>query len=225
MHGYLFAALLYCYCYYYYVLEVATGPQSMVLLFAFLFYFIYVCVFLFVCLFVCVATVSKYDAVLARNMMRLTRRCLFITKISKISRPPASGYEIAELPNEKVFMEFLKYYNTKCVLAVLHSGSLRSTAGEGGAGTKIVEDPLTRSFISSINAMNMGNPNETKLALVPGPHAPRMVEEYGVLTYPTVLLFMNGKCVERVVGARTREVSIKALFTLRNAGRNIFSRE
>ncbi|KEG14146.1 hypothetical protein DQ04_00601130 [Trypanosoma grayi] len=157
-------------------------------------------------------------------MLRASGRCCFITKISKISRPPASGYEIAELPNEKVFLEFLKYHKTCCVLAMLHSGNLRSRK-EGGPSTQITEDPLTRSFISSINAMNMGNPSETKLALVPGPQAPKMVEEYGVLTYPTVLLFMEGNCVERVVGARTREVSIKSLFALRNARRNIFSRE
>ncbi|KAH9577475.1 hypothetical protein LSM04_006565 [Trypanosoma melophagium] len=157
-------------------------------------------------------------------MLRTTARCSFITKISKISRPPASGYEIAELPDEKVLMEFIKFHKTHAVLAILHSGNLRKTR-KGEQNMPITEDPLTRSFISSINAMNMGNPNETKLALVPGPQAPKLVNEYSVLTYPTVLLFMDGKCMERVVGARTRELSIKSLFTLRNAKRNIFSRE
>ncbi|ORC93689.1 uncharacterized protein TM35_000015660 [Trypanosoma theileri] len=157
-------------------------------------------------------------------MLRVTTRCSFITKISKISRPPASGYEIAELPDEKVLMDFIKFHKTRAVLAILHSGNLRKMR-KGEQNMQITEDPLTRSFISSVNAMNMGNPSEVKLALVPGPQAPKLVNEYSVLTYPTVLLFMNGKCVERVVGARTREVSIKSLFTLRNEKRNIFSRE
>ncbi|AAZ10767.1 uncharacterized protein TEOVI_000874500 [Trypanosoma equiperdum] len=157
-------------------------------------------------------------------MLRLTRPFLFITKIAKISRPPASGYEIAELPNEKVFTDFLDHHKTRCVVAILHTGSLHRRVGDG-AETSIAEDPLTRSFISSINAVNLGNPNEVKLALVPGPRAKKMVNEYGVLTFPTVLIFLDGKCVERVVGARVRETAIKSLFTLRNAGRNIFSRE
>ncbi|KAH8620930.1 hypothetical protein ERJ75_000014200 [Trypanosoma vivax] len=121
-------------------------------------------------------------------------------------------------------MDFLKYYSTCCVVAILHSGPLRGV-GRDAADLSITHDPLTRSFISSINAMNMGNPSEVKLALVPGPRAPRMVEEYGVLTYPTVLIFLDGKYVDHVVGARAREMSIKTLFTLRNANRNIFSRE
>nr|CCC90056.1 conserved hypothetical protein [Trypanosoma congolense IL3000] len=157
-------------------------------------------------------------------MLRLTRPTQFITKISKIPRPPASGYEIAELPNERVFTGFLSHHKAYCVLAILHTGGL-CTRGASATTNNIAEDPLTRSFVSSINAMNLGNPNEVKLALVPGPQATKLVDTYSILTYPTTLIFMEGKCVERVVGARTRELAIKTLFTLRNAGRNIFSRE
>ncbi|CAM38597.1 conserved hypothetical protein [Leishmania braziliensis MHOM/BR/75/M2904] len=182
---------------------------------------------------------------------------LFFNRIFKISKPPVTGYEIAELPNEKVLHDFMQHYRTKGVVVIVHSGAPYAAASAASSAetrsspisvslassgmhsttatvkpastakpnTKLLHDPLTRSFISSINAMNLGNPEEVKLALVPGPQAPCFVEEYNVITYPTSLLFLNGQCVHRVVGARTRELSIKSLFMLRNGGRNIFSRE
>ncbi|KAL7707773.1 hypothetical protein N2W54_003418 [Lotmaria passim] len=200
-------------------------------------------------------------------MFQRTCSRLFITKIFKVSKPPATGYEIAELPNEKILQDFLQFYRAKGVLAIFHSGppyaaAAAAVASSGGShsrltnasapmsaatatgrpsgktagssaasaktsktGSELLSDPLTRSFISSINALNLGNPSEVKLALVPGPQAPHMVEEYNIITYPTTLLFLDGQCVYRVVGARTRELSIKSLFMLRNGGRNIFSRE
>lgn len=205
-------------------------------------------------------------------MFHRTFNRLFIMKIFKVSKPPAAGYEIAELPNEKVLHDFMQFHRSKGVLVVLHSGTSYAAAaaaaaatggshspltsaaptaaassapagqgkigssgkvGNGTAaaakaargGSDLLKDSLTRSFISSINAMNLGNPAEVKLALVPGPQAPRMVDEYNVITYPTTLLFLDGQCVYRVVGARTRELSIKSLFMLRNGGRNVFSRE
>lgn len=172
-------------------------------------------------------------------MLRFTNSRLFISKLRAVSKPPAGGYEIAELPNEKVLKEFMNFYKSKGVLAVLHSGNIHKNAlldggskrglgkaggGETGGASVIASDPLTRTYISSINAMNLGNPDEVKIALVPGPQAPHLVEEFNIITYPTTLLFLDGKCVYRVVGARTRELSIKSLFMLRNAGRNIFSR-
>jgi hypothetical protein len=189
-------------------------------------------------------------------MFQRTCSRLFITKIFKVSKPPATGYEIAELPNEKILQDFMQFHRTKGVLVILHSGpsyaaaaaaaassggshspltsapSPPSSVGTAGATTKVpkagselLSDSLTRSFISSINALNLGNPSEVKLALVPGPQAPRLVDEYNVITYPTTLLFLDGQCVYRVVGARTRELSIKSLFMLRNGERNVFSRE
>ncbi|KAG5494025.1 hypothetical protein JKF63_01858 [Porcisia hertigi] len=182
---------------------------------------------------------------------------LFLGRIFRVGKPPVTGYEIAELPNEKVLHDFMQFYRTKGVIVIVHSGSLytaaaaassieafspltsasTSSCGKARADatakstaaakpkTSLLRDPLTRSFISSINAMNLGNPEEVKLALVPGPQAPGLLEEYNVITYPTSLLFLNGQCVHRVVGARTRELSIKSLFMLRNGGRNVFSRE
>lgn len=162
-------------------------------------------------------------------MLRGTSSRLFITKIRAVSKPPASGYEIAELPNEKVLKEFMNFYKSKGILAILHSGNTQKNMlakpSSSGAASSIVQDPLTRTFVSSINALNFGNPDEVKIALVPGPQAPRLVEEFNVLTYPTTLLFLDGKCVYRVVGARSRELSIKSLFMLRNANRNIFARQ
>lgn len=218
-------------------------------------------------------------------MFRRTGTSWFIAKIFSVSKPPTAGYEIAELPNEKVLRDFMQHYRTKGVLVILHSGltaeskaatavaetaataaaagaaaatnspsisSSPSTAHPAGSGKRpaatsagghassaavastspaasvpfsaITHDPVTRSFISSINAVNLGNPEEVKLALVPGPAAPSLVDEYNIITYPTTLLFMDGACVFRCVGARTRELSIKSLFMLRNAGRNVFSR-
>ncbi|CBZ30402.1 conserved hypothetical protein [Leishmania mexicana MHOM/GT/2001/U1103] len=181
----------------------------------------------------------------------------FLKGIFKVNKPPVTGYEIAELPNEKVLHDFMQFYRTKGVVVILHSGASYAAAAAASSGgsrspltsasagssrktsaaatakstsaskpkTELLQDPLTRSFISSINAMNLGNPEEVKLALVPGPQAPCFVEEYNVITYPTSFLFLNGQCIYRVVGARTRELSIKSLFMLRNGGRNIFSRE
>lgn len=187
----------------------------------------------------------------------------FLGSVFKVGKPPVTGYEIAELPNEKVLHDFMQFYRTKGVVVILHSGASyaaaaaaspvlgsnspltaapRSAAAVPAAGavkaapsssvsaaakpkTGLLHDPLTRSFVSSINAMNLGNPDEVKLALVPGPQSPRLVEEFNVITYPTCLLFLDGQCVYRVVGARTQELSIKSLFMLRNAGRNVFSRE
>ncbi|GET92359.1 hypothetical protein, conserved [Leishmania tarentolae] len=190
-------------------------------------------------------------------MLHRSSPSLFLKGIFKVNKPPVTGYEIADLPNEKVLHEFMQFYRTKGVVVILHSGhsygaamaaasggsrsyqasTLVGSSGKPGAGataksvlastpkTGLLKDPLTRSFISSINAMNLGNPEEVKLALVPGPQAPCFVEEYNVITYPTSFLFLNGQCIYRVVGARTRELSIKSLFMLRNGGRNIFSRE
>lgn len=173
-------------------------------------------------------------------MLRTTSALRFFAKIRAVTKPPASGYEVAELPNEKVLQEYMSFYKSKAILAILHSGHIhRNTmlrgggtnglgkAGGGGVGaaSSISGDPVTRTFVSSINAFNFGNPDEVKITLVPGPQAPRLVEEYNILTYPTTLLFLDGKCVYRVVGARSRELSIKSLFMLRNAGRNVFSRQ
>lgn len=198
-------------------------------------------------------------------MHRTTPRW-FITKIFKVSKPPVSGYELAELPNEKILHDFMQHYRTKGVLVVLHGGSepykaptvskllsspltrpptspSASAAGKPSSSSasstpslpirlatqqrkaELLKDPLTRSYISSMNAMNLGNPDEVKIALVPGMQCPKLMDEFNVITFPTTLLFLNGQCVYRVVGARTRELSIKSLFMLRNGARNIFSRE
>ncbi|KAK7196295.1 hypothetical protein NESM_000565600 [Novymonas esmeraldas] len=176
-------------------------------------------------------------------MLLQSCRRLFLSKVLKVSKPPVTGYEIAELPNEKVLHDFMTFYRTKGVVVILHSGTVHASPAASSSGvasstvsgtrrdtatkpkTHLQQDPLTRSFISSLNAMNLGHPDEVKLALVPGPQAPRFVDEYNIITFPTSLLFLNGQCVYRVTGARSRELSIKSLFMLRNGGRNIFSRE
>ncbi|EPY39206.1 hypothetical protein AGDE_04722 [Angomonas deanei] len=161
-------------------------------------------------------------------MFRCSPSLRFISKIMKVSRPPVSGYEMAELPNEKLLGEFMQYYKTKGIIVIFHNadGYARTVgkSGDGKASSGIESDPLTRSFISSINGMNLGNPDEVKLALAPGTQCPRMVDTYNILTYPTALLFLDNTCVYRVTGARTNELSIKSLFMLRNGSRNIFSR-
>lgn len=172
-------------------------------------------------------------------MLKRTNSWLWLQKLFGISKPPVSGYEISELPNERVLKEFMHYYKTKGVLVVLHSSGINMTEEENitvgdtstrsvsrsSSSSSISKDPLLRTFISSMNAMNLGNPSEVKIALVPGIRAPHLVREYCVLTYPTTLMFLNGELVYRCVGARTRELSIKSLFMLRNAERNIFSRD
>ncbi|EPY30903.1 hypothetical protein STCU_03800 [Strigomonas culicis] len=168
------------------------------------------------------------------DMLRRTGLNRFITKIMKVSKPPTSGYEISELPNEGVLREFMQFYKTKGVLVMVHSGESETQAPKAASqkqsgsssettANTLVKDPIMRSFVSSINALNLGNPDEVKLALVPGPEAPRLVDAYNIITYPTTLMFLDGRCVYRVVGARTNELSIKSLFMLRNGGRNIFS--
>lgn len=147
----------------------------------------------------------------------MKRTCLsrMLGVLRNIPKPPIAGYEISELPNEKIFFDFLRHHKEKLVIAVLHSGCF----------TRVSDDPLTSGFISTLNLQNYGHPTLVKFALVPGPNAVKMVEEHSVLTYPTTLLFYDGKVCERVVGARSRELSIKCLFKLRNEGKNIFSRD
>lgn len=233
-------------------------------------------------------------------MFRVTFSQFFLKSILSISKPPVSGYEITELPNERILRQFMQYYKTKAVLLVVHSSiearssnpyssltvsssskeavweegkdgrrkgdaassplqpsaSLPETStsssslklsspaqhsnrdpsnsadkafsytdpSPSGASSAIAIDPLLRTFVSSMNAMNFGHPDEVKIALVPGKRAPTFVRDYQVITYPTTLLFFDGQFVDRCVGARTRELSIKSLFLLRNRGRNIFAR-
>lgn len=147
-------------------------------------------------------------------MLRYTSGRYFLTKLSKISKPPISGYEISELPNEHVLQEFVKHHRERLVMAILHSGLPR-----------LPEDHVVSSFIATLNLQNFGHPSQVAFALVPGPQAPKLVEENVVLGFPTTLLLWNGKVFERVVGARSRELAIKSLFKLRNEGKNIFSRE
>ena len=147
----------------------------------------------------------------------MLRRCPvrhFITKIAKISKPPMSGYEISELPNEQVLQDFVRHHRERLVLTILHSGLPR-----------LQEDHVVSSFVATLNMQNFGHPSQVAFALVPGPQAPILVDQNAVLGFPTTLLLWNGKVFERVVGARSRELSIKSLFKLRNEGRNIFSRE
>lgn len=164
------------------------------------------------------------------NGLRRTSRLCFVSQFFSIAKAPVSGYEISELPNERVLQNFMRYHKTKGVIVVLHSGDMRSVKERSDKElmrkeSAVAADPLTRTFISSLSTVNLGNPSEVKIALVPGQKAPLLSEQFNVITYPTSLLFMNGTCVYRCVGARSRELSIKSLFMLRNANRNIICRE
>ncbi|CCW60691.1 unnamed protein product [Phytomonas sp. EM1] len=184
-------------------------------------------------------------------MIRHSWPFLFLKKVFQVSKPPASGYELVELPNEKVLNEFMQHFKKKAILVVVHSGDIYSgdvrtdSSKLGGSKGKIAvkagmsdndinqktypysvsKDPLTRTFISSLNTVNLGNPDELRIALVPGPKTPYLVNRYSILTYPTTLLFFEGRYIDRCVGARARELSIKTLFMLRNNGRDVFARE
>lgn len=228
-------------------------------------------------------------------MLKCTFSRSFLKAIFSISKPPVSGYEITELPNERILRQFMQYYKSKGVLVVFHSGSevvnskvssssnvsspnsaLSSAVHENRASGTVVfslkspaslsyaspsskilnsslhkseslsssvkhsshessstsgvppttsADPLLRTFVSSMNTMNFGHPDELKIALVPGQRAPTFVRDYQIITYPTTVLFCDGQFVDRCTGARTHELAIKSLFMLRNRGRNIFSRE
>eukprot|EP00796_Vickermania_ingenoplastis_P007321 gene7321-5157_t len=152
-------------------------------------------------------------------MLRRTFGQCFLKSVYRISKPPVSGYEMSELPSERVLYEFMQHYQSKGVIVVVHSADAAvSKASESPAAKPgiISEDPLLRTFVSSMNTVNFGNPSEVKIALVPGKKAPTFVREFCIVTYPTTLLFFNGKYVDRCVGARTRELSIKSLFMLRN---------
>jgi hypothetical protein len=130
----------------------------------------------------------------------------------QVSKPPLSGYEVSELPDEHVLQEFVVSHKGRLVMTIVHSGRFQS----------IREDPLTRQFISRLNGYNFGNPEELAFALVPGPSAKKIVDDNAIITYPTTLLMWEGGCFDKVVGARPSELSVKCLFKLRNEGRNIF---
>lgn len=147
-------------------------------------------------------------------MLRGTSANRFLHVLGRITRPPISGYEIAELPNEKVLKEFVAFHKEKLVVALVHSGGF----------PKISDDPITGCFVSTLNLQNYGHPDNVRFCLVPGPSAPRLLDEQNILTFPTTLLYYDGAVVERVLGARGRELAIKCLFRLRNEGKNIFAR-
>lgn len=146
--------------------------------------------------------------------MRRTFTARYLGALRNIPRPPISGYEIAELPNERILREFLAVHKEKLVVAILHSGCY----------PRIKDDPITSCFVGTLNLQNYGDPNLVRMALVPGTGCNKLLDEYNILTFPTTLLFHNGKLFDRVVGARGRELSIKCLFKLRNEGQNIFAR-
>ncbi|CCW66499.1 unnamed protein product [Phytomonas sp. Hart1] len=184
-------------------------------------------------------------------MLRLTLSCFYLKKVFQVTKPPVSGYELVELPNEKVLNEFMLHFKKKAILVIVHSGDtglgeihadssklgrtknkpvLKTGMSDNNINLKrnsysAFHDPLTRTFVSSLNKVNLGNPDELRIALVPGPKTPDLVNKYSILTYPTTLLFVESRYVDRCVGARSRELSIKSLFMLRNNGRDVFSRE
>lgn len=153
-------------------------------------------------------------AALARSMLRRTLCAHYLGVLRNIPRPPISGYEIAELPNERVLREYLNVHKEKLVIAILHSGCY----------PRIKDDPITSCFVGTLNLQNYGDPHLVRMALVPGPQCTKLLDEHNVLTFPTTLLFHNGAVFDRVLGARGRELSIKCLFKLRNEGLNIFAR-
>lgn len=242
-----------------------------------------------------VESIHCSGSLLPERMLKCTSSLGFLKTIFSISKPPVSGYEITELPNERILRQFMQYYKSKGVLVVFHSGleavhskassslnvsspksalsssecdsspsgapvvslkspvsssftsssskiinssqhtseaffsrvkpTVRESSSTSGASPTTSADPLLRTFVSSMNTMNFGHPDELKIALVPGKRAPTFVRDYQIITYPTTVLFCDGQFVDRCTGARTHELAIKSLFMLRNRGRNIFSRE
>ena len=179
-------------------------------------------------------------------MFRRSAQQLWIFRARRVHAAPINGYEVSELPNEKVFEDYMREYaKDNLVIAVLHSGPLVLPASMIGASeaqrlgintsNKMLgksvnqqhvinkQDPGARSLLAGFNLVNLGHPDVVKVATIPGPQCPRLVQLHRVLTYPTTLLYYKGKVVDKVVGARYQEVSIKSLFTLRNDDKEVFS--
>ena len=175
-------------------------------------------------------------------MLRRSATNLWIFRARRVHAAPINGYEVSELPNEKVFEDYMREYaRDNLVIAVLHSGPLVlpstmiATPESKKLGSKMLgktatqqhiinkQDPGARSLLAGFNLVNLGHPDIVKVATIPGPQCPRLVQLHRVITYPTTLLYYKGKVVDKVVGARYQEVSIKSMFTLRNDDREVFS--
>lgn len=185
-----------------------------------------------------------------KDFMRRTFFVRSLFKARRVHEPPLNGYEVSELPSEKIFEEYMRRFGSnQLVVAVLHSGSIPVTIGtspaaapiESNTNSKVIKptsvlhpstqkaapkdvfDPVARSLISGFNLVNLGHPDDVKVVTVPGNLSPTMVSAYHVLAYPTSLIFFRNKYVDKVVGCRFDEVATKCLFTLRNNNCNIYS--
>eukprot|EP00758_Cryptobia_borreli_P004426 Tbor_TRINITY_DN4364_c0_g1::TRINITY_DN4364_c0_g1_i1::g.7835::m.7835 len=177
-------------------------------------------------------------------MLRNTISRSWIFRARRVHSPPVNGYEVSELPNEKVFEEYMKQYGRdRLIVAVFHSTPLitgkTSDSKLGGLGDSRItsansrnmsqqptlskSDQGARALIAGFNLVNLGHPDIVKVATIPGAQSPRLTEMHRILAHPTCLLYWNGKMIDRVVGARYHEVSTKALFTLRKEGKEVFS--
>ena len=152
-------------------------------------------------------------------MLRRTALMHHIFQMNRVSQPPASGYEISELPDEATLQLFLDHFKEKLVVAIVHNG-LNPAAQHV---LSLQHDPVTTHFVTQLSNYNFGNPTEVKFALVPVQRARKFVEEHRILAVPTSVVLHNNKLIERTVGHRHRELATKCLFFLRNNGKNIFS--
>ena len=76
----------------------------------------------------------------------------------------------------------------------------------------------------ALSIPKLGNPSDVCLATMQ--HCARhadFVAHFGVLAYPTCLVFLHNTVQERVLGGRTKELSIKTRLLARREGLDVFS--
>ena len=141
-------------------------------------------------------------------MLRFTSRTLGLFSAARLQQPPTHGYELSELPTEEVLPEFLDLHRDSVVHVIVGNGA---------------ECELTNKITSVLHHTPLGNPKDVKLALVHAADAPKLIKEQSVIALPTTLIYFRGRLIDRVVGARVRELMVKSRFTLRNNELSPFS--
>jgi len=130
-----------------------------------------------------------------------------------IDRPPSSGYELSELASPAVLRQFLAANKERLVVCVVHPSTT----------ARIRDNPLAVDLAASLNKHNFGHPSEICFAFLPAALNKPFCEENNILSTPTSLIYKDSDLVDRVVGSRFVELSLKTRLLLRLDERRIFN--
>ncbi len=142
-------------------------------------------------------------------MFRRTRTVPFFQVFARLRHPSRIGYEITQLPDPRALRDFTESQRGRIVIAVLSESPTCA---------------VTNHFLGSLHDVPLGSPSDVCLATMTHcARFPDFAAHFNVIAYPTCLVMLNGTVHERVLGARSRELSIKTRLLARREGLEVFS--